>query len=78
MVKKCSIYGHECWHCLDAFREMAQRSATGATLHRLNNLLMRMSGACHFEDEKMYSDALREFMAVAKASDPMLTKYDLN
>jgi hypothetical protein len=77
MFKECSIYGHQCWDCIDAFREMVQRSANGDTLHRLNNLLMRMSGACHFGDSGMYSDALREFMAVAKSLEPT-TKYDLN
>jgi hypothetical protein len=62
MCRACLIYGRGCWNCTAALQEIVQRSATGATLHRLNNLLMALQCACAAENSLTYSEVLKEFI----------------
>lgn len=63
MQKDCTIWkGHTCWSCLYAYQEMVQRRATGANVHRLNNVLMQVAEACQHEDRSRYMAALRRFL----------------
>jgi hypothetical protein len=56
----------ECWGCIDALREIVQRSATGATVHRLNNIIMTIFDACNNGNTKLYAERMAKFFSVLK------------
>lgn len=64
----CRVYpGRQCWDCIEAFREMIQRLATGATVHTLNNEVMQMVGACHRNDREAWERGVHKFMQILKS-----------
>ena len=64
-IKQCHVRpGHDCWECVDALREMIQRQATGATVHRLNNQLMSVVAACQNQNEEHWKSAVTQFLHI--------------
>ena len=49
----------KCWECVSSFQRMGQRSATGATVHALNNVLMGVLQACEIQDHQLYYEQVQ-------------------
>lgn len=62
MAQRCRVHPDKvCWDCRGAYREMAQRIATGATIHELNNALSLIVGACELHEAEAYAVAVKRF-----------------
>jgi hypothetical protein len=67
----CRVYpGRECWDCFDAYKEIIHRSATGATVHNLNNTLIGVAGGCHNRDRVIYEAQISKFMRILRGHKP--------
>jgi hypothetical protein len=62
----CPLGVGECWECVDAMREAAQRLATGATVHQLNNMVMVLSGACYLRDRALWLQTWADFNRIVR------------
>lgn len=65
---QCVFNDNPCWYCGDAYRDMIQRVATGATVHSLNNLVFAIRMACQYKDRELYTRATKKFFATLRSS----------